>query len=122
MKCKWTGATTHRTKDQASPAAIKALQVARFSSDHSAVCNCMRSGGKMKSEDCDGLTVYNGDNVEVARFTGKQFRGHQAEDGSIVVFGMPSAKRAATSDKQPRGECAGLRAMNAANARFWAKR
>ena len=115
---KWRGANHHRTRDEVSPAAIKTLQIARFPAGHSAVCNCAASAGKMKPEDCDGLCVYDGDNNEVARFTGKQFRAQLSDDGSIVVFSMPGT----TQDRRCRDTTSHserLRQVNLANDAFW---
>jgi hypothetical protein len=116
MKCK-PAVNVHRTRDEASPAVAKIRQVAAFPAGHSAVCNCSASGGKMKPENCDGLCVYDGDNVEVARFSGKQFRAQQAEDGGIVVFSMPGA----TQD-QAFNLGNALRALNEKNEEFWRSR
>ena len=117
MKCKLRGANTHRTSDAVSPGAIKTLQVARFPADYSALCNCMMSDGKMRPEDCDGITVYNGENVEVAQFSGKQFRAQQSEDGGITVWSLPGA----TQDRAFNLGNA-LRALNEKNDAFWRSR
>ncbi len=107
----------HRTKDEVSPAATKVLQVAAFPSDHSAICNCSASNGKMKPEDCDGLCIYDGDNAEVAQFKGKQFRAQSAEDGGIRVYSMPGA----TQDRAFNLGNA-LQALNEKNEAFWRSR
>jgi hypothetical protein len=119
MMIKWRGANHHRTRDEVSPAAIKTLQVARFPAGHSAVCNCAASGGKMKPKDCDGLTVYNGDNAEVARFTGKQFRAQQSDDGGIIVFSMPGSGMRTGDVLTSTEMMLRIAAINKANAKFW---
>ena len=118
MKCQRRGANFHRTRDAASPGAIRSLQVAKFPAGHSAVCNCVASLGKMKPEDCDGLCIYDGDNAEVARFKGKQFRAEQTDDG-ISVWVWPTTK---TQDRACRDHSERLAAMNARNNSFWAGR
>jgi hypothetical protein len=124
-RCQWRGANTHSTRDQVSHGAMKSLQVAAFPAGHSAVCNCSASEGKMKPEDCDGLCVYDGDNSEVARFTGKHFRAQQGEDGGILVYAMPTAQTqdhtdVAVIDRDMSAHAKRLAGINRANDDFWA--
>jgi hypothetical protein len=107
----------HSTRDSISEGAVKALKSAVFPSDHSAVCNCAASGGKMKPEDCDGLGIYDGDNAKVASFHGRNWRAQQADNGAIEVYKIPGKQ---TQD----GTCcrAALVAMNRRNEQFWQRK
>jgi len=122
MTCRWKGINCHRTTDAVSSGAAKSLQVAKFPAGHSAVCNCVASNGKIPPEDCDGLCVYDGNNAEVAKFTGKRFRAQQNEDGSISVWRLPDQMTEDRSARPCRDHSARIAAMNAKNADFWQRK
>jgi hypothetical protein len=118
MKTMYRGSTNfHSTHDSISEGAAKALKVAAFPSDHSAICECAASGGKLSPSDCNGLTVYSGDNDEVCHFSGKQWRARQADDGTIEIYRVPFKQ---TQD----GTCcrAMLVGINKKNSAFWERK
>jgi len=120
MICKWRGINHHRTSDAVSSGAAKLLQIAKFPVGHSSVCNCVASNGKIAPEACDGLCIYDGDNAEVAKFSGRQFRAQQNEDGSISVWALPNTQ---TRDRERccRDHSVRLAEINARNSQFWAR-
>jgi hypothetical protein len=72
--------------------AASVVQVAKFPSCHGASCNCFARGDE--KENCDGVTVYNGDEP-VAAF-GKGHGATRGPDGSVLVYRV--AKSTGTQD------------------------
>ena len=125
MAIRWRGANHHYTTDAVSPSAMKLFQVGQFPPGYSGVCNCMASNGAMKSEDCDGLSVYDAEGYKVVQFWGEQFRGRQDEAGNVAVWVVPRVMTQ-TQDHRPCRDTGAhgerLAELNARNSEFWARR
>jgi hypothetical protein len=63
-----------------------AWHVVKIPAGYTVICDCLGSAGRVKIEDCEGLSAVDGQGLRVAVFRGKWYSAVENGDGSVDIF------------------------------------